>query len=60
MDRLSSPRVLEKLWFACSENIRSEAVGGGIEEKGYGVVWSGSSVVQRLDEADEKLRVSPA
>lgn len=31
VERLSSPRVFEKLWLACSENIRSEnAVGGGI------------------------------
>jgi hypothetical protein len=25
-----APRVLEKLWLACSENIRSEIVGPGM------------------------------
>jgi len=30
VERLMAPRVLEKLWFACSENIRSEVVGAGI------------------------------
>ena len=40
VDRLSSPRVLEKLWLAWEENIRSEVVvvAAGIVKMGVVVV----------------------
>jgi hypothetical protein len=30
LERLRSPKIFEKLWFACSEKMTSASVGGGI------------------------------